>query len=102
LSFVHGTLFYDTVGDLRFALDPRPEDHEGLCHHGNRPTEKDVRTLNKHLQNIFEEGEQDPEATIRKFRIVRREGNREVGRLIENYSLDAIEKARLLGIDDAP
>jgi len=52
--------------------------------------DKDVRTINEHLQNIFEEGELDPEATIRKFRIVRREGNREVGRLIEHYSLDAI------------
>jgi hypothetical protein len=31
-----------------------------------------------------------PEATIWKFRIVRREGTREVGRLIEHYSLDAI------------
>jgi len=52
--------------------------------------DKDVRTINEHLQNIFEEGELGPEATIRKFRIVRREGNREVGRLIEHYSLDAI------------
>jgi hypothetical protein len=52
--------------------------------------EKDVRTINEHLQNIFEEGELDPAATIRKFRIVRQEGNREVGRLIEHYSLDAI------------
>lgn len=51
---------------------------------------KDVRTINEHLQNIFEEGELEPEATIRKFRIVRQEGNREVGRLIEHYSLDAI------------
>ena len=52
--------------------------------------DKDVRTINEHLQNLFEEGELDPEATIRKFRIVRREGDREVTRLIEHYSLDAI------------
>src|SRR5271157_167269 len=52
--------------------------------------EKDVRTINEHLQNIYEEGELDPEASIRKFRIVRREGNREAGRLIEHYSLDAV------------
>src|SRR3954453_20037472 len=36
--------------------------------------QKDVRTINEHLQNLFEEGELDPEATIRKFRIVRQEG----------------------------
>jgi hypothetical protein len=51
---------------------------------------KDVRTINEHLQNLFEEGELDPGATIRKFRIVRREGQREVARLIEHYSLEAI------------
>ena len=36
--------------------------------------QKDVRTVNEHLKNIFEEGELDPGATIRKFRIVRRRG----------------------------
>ncbi|MEZ4376548.1 MAG: virulence RhuM family protein, partial [Polyangiaceae bacterium] len=51
---------------------------------------KDVRTIHEHLKNIFEEGELEPEATIRKFRIVRSEGNREVSREIEHYSLEAI------------
>lgn len=49
-----------------------------------------VPTVNEHLKNIFEEAELAPEATIRKFRIVRREGQREVSRLIEHYNLDAI------------
>ncbi|MCR4303633.1 MAG: hypothetical protein NUV63_05325 [Gallionella sp.] len=35
--------------------------------------QKDVRTINEHLVNIFEEGELRREATIRKFRIVRQE-----------------------------
>jgi hypothetical protein len=52
--------------------------------------DKDVRTINEHLANIFEEGELGREATIRKFRIVRIEGKREVAREIEHYSLDAI------------
>lgn len=52
--------------------------------------QKDVRTVNEHLRNIFDEGELNPEATIRKFRIVRREGARDVARLIEHYNLDAI------------
>jgi hypothetical protein len=38
----------------------------------------------------IEEAELDPAATIRRFRIVRREGKREVARDIEHYSLDAI------------
>ena len=52
--------------------------------------QKDVRTINEHLQHIFEEGELDPGATIRKFRIVRREAARNVAREIEHYNLDAI------------
>jgi hypothetical protein len=48
--------------------------------------QKDVRTINEHLQNIYDEGEIDPEATIRKFRIVRREGTRTVARKVEHYS----------------
>lgn len=52
--------------------------------------QKDVRTVNEHLQNIFAEGELDPAATIRSFRIVRREGSREVARPIEHYRLEAI------------
>jgi hypothetical protein len=47
-------------------------------------------TVNEHLKNIYDEQELDPGATIRKFRIVRREGKREVAREIEHYSLDAI------------
>jgi hypothetical protein len=52
--------------------------------------QKDVRTINEHLKSIYSDGELTPEATIRKFRIVRREGKREVPRQIEHYSLDAI------------
>lgn len=52
--------------------------------------QKDVRTINEHIQNIFEEGELDPGATIRKFRIVQTEGRREVSRLIDHYNLDVI------------
>lgn len=52
--------------------------------------QKDVRTINEHLVNIFEEGELSREATIRKFRIVRLEGTREVVREVEHYSLPAI------------
>lgn len=49
-----------------------------------------VRTINEHLKNIFEADELLPEATIRNFRIVQKEGNRDVTRGIDYYSLDAI------------
>jgi hypothetical protein len=50
----------------------------------------DVRTINEHLKTIYEQGEVEPEATIRKFRIVQKEGNREVTRTVDFYNLDAI------------
>jgi len=52
--------------------------------------QKDVRTINEHLVNIFDEGELRREATIRKFRIVRLEGSRQVAREVEHYRLEAI------------
>lgn len=50
----------------------------------------DVRTVNEHLRNIFTSGELDAEPTIRKLRIVQREGARDVTRSVEHYNLDAI------------
>lgn len=50
----------------------------------------DVRTVNEHLKNIYGSGEIEPEATIRKFRIVQTEGHREVERNVDFYNLDAI------------
>lgn len=50
----------------------------------------DVRTISEHLKNIYNSGELERGATIRKFRIVQQEGSREVLRTIEHYNLDAI------------
>ncbi len=52
--------------------------------------QKDVRTINEHVQNVYQEGELGPEATIRKFRIVQTEGERQVTREVDFYNLDAI------------
>jgi len=52
--------------------------------------QKDVRTINEHIQNIYEEGELAPETTIRKFRIVQTEGKREVERGVDFFNLDVI------------
>ena len=51
---------------------------------------KDLRTISEHVGNVYEEGELGREATIRKFRIVRQEGNRQVRRAIDHYNLDVI------------
>jgi len=52
--------------------------------------QKDVRTINEHIKNIYTEGELSPEATIRKFRIVQSEGPRAVSRDVDFYNLEAI------------
>ena len=52
--------------------------------------EVSVKTTSEHLQNVYEEGELQPERTIRKLRIVQREGARDVTRSVEHYNLDAI------------
>ncbi len=49
-----------------------------------------VPAINKHLNNIFEEGELKKEATISKMEIVQTEGNRTVNRSTTFYNLDAI------------
>jgi hypothetical protein len=51
---------------------------------------RSTKTINEHLKNLYAEEELTAEATIRKFRIVRIEGSREVVRHIEHYNLEAI------------
>ena len=47
-------------------------------------------TISEHITNIFESGELEKEATVRKFRTVQKEGEREVTRNLEYYNLDVI------------
>lgn len=46
--------------------------------------------ISEHLKHIFDSGELVREATVRKFRTVRQEGNRNVTRSIEFFNLDVI------------
>jgi hypothetical protein len=50
----------------------------------------EVNTISYHLKEIFRSGELFEEPTIRKIRIVQKEGNRNVTRDVDYYSLDAI------------
>src|SRR3989344_4740759 len=50
----------------------------------------EVNTINYHLKEIFDSHELDEMATIRKFRIVQQEGERDVEREQIFYNLDAI------------
>ena len=50
----------------------------------------DVRTINYHIQKVFEDSELEENATIRNFRIVQNEGARQVSRDIAHYNLQMI------------
>ena len=47
-------------------------------------------TISEHIKAIFEEEELNPISTVRNYRTVQKEGNREVERDIEYYNLDMI------------
>ena len=47
--------------------------------------DKDTRTINEHIKTIYKEEELTEISTIRNFRIVQKEGNREVER-VEKYN----------------
>ncbi|HSI91711.1 MAG TPA: virulence RhuM family protein [Adhaeribacter sp.] len=50
----------------------------------------ETNTITYHLGEIYKTGELEAEATTRKIRVVRPEGNRQVTRNIDFYNLDAI------------
>lgn len=52
--------------------------------------EVEVNTVNYHIKEVLNSGEQNENSTIRKFRIVQKEGNRSVERELDFYNLDMI------------
>ncbi|MGE0793598.1 MAG: virulence RhuM family protein [Candidatus Woesearchaeota archaeon] len=50
----------------------------------------DISTINEHIKNIYKTHELVESSTIGKFRIVQKEGTRDVKRNIEFYNLDVI------------
>jgi hypothetical protein len=51
---------------------------------------RDVKTIGKHINNVFLEGELNEKGTVAKFATVQLEGNRKIEREIEYYNLDVI------------
>jgi len=51
---------------------------------------RDVKTIGKHINNVFKEKEVEKFSTVANFAIVQKEGDREVLRDIEHYNLDVI------------
>ena len=71
-----------TVGDNEESIEVRYEDENIWL------TQRmmaalygvDVRTINDHIKKIYDDSELEERATIRKFRIVQKEGSRSVNR----------------------
>jgi hypothetical protein len=51
---------------------------------------RDVKTIGKHINNVFSEGELDENTTVANFATVQNEGGRMVERQVEHYNLDVI------------
>ncbi len=83
-------IYYDADNSVEVRLDAERETVWLTQKQMSDLFGKDVRTVNEHVQNIYEEEELTRDPTIRKFRIVRREGSREVSREVEHYNLDVI------------
>lgn len=84
--------FVASVGDNAGSIEMRYED-ENIWLTQRMMAELygvDVRTINYHIAGIFEDSELEEGATVRKFRIVQSEGNRQVNREVNYYNLQMI------------
>ncbi|MEY2918210.1 MAG: hypothetical protein RIS73_1924 [Bacteroidota bacterium] len=52
--------------------------------------DRDIKTIGKHINNVFDEGELEQISTVAKFATVQKEGKRSIEREIEFYNLDVI------------
>ena len=50
----------------------------------------ELNTINYHIKKIYEDNELDEDSTIRNFRIVQKEGVRDVSRNVAHYNLQMI------------
>lgn len=51
---------------------------------------RDVKTIGKHINNVYSEGELIKDSTVANFATVQMEGGRIIERQIEHYNLDVI------------
>lgn len=52
--------------------------------------QRNKSTISRHIKNVFEDGELDPDSTVAFFATVQNEGNRSVERNLAYYNLDMI------------
>lgn len=84
--------FVAATGDDKDAIEVRYEDENIWL------TQKmlsslynvEINTINYHIKKIYNDSELTEDSTIRKFRIVQKEGSREVARDVVHYNLQMI------------
>ena len=84
--------FVSAIGDQPQSVELRYED-ENIWLTQRLMAElygSDVRTINDHIQKVYNDHELEEGATIRNFRIVQTEGTRQVTREVKHYSLQMI------------
>jgi len=84
-------LVYETE-DGQVKIDVRLEDETVWLtqQHMVELFQSSQQNVSHHVRSIYEEGELAPESTHKKYLSVRREGNRDVKRLLDYYNLDMI------------
>ena len=84
--------FVAATGDSSESIEMRYEDENIWLTQKMMATlyDVDVRTINDHIQKIYEDGELQEDTTIRNFRIVQTEGSRQVSRQVKHYNLQMI------------
>ena len=84
-------LLYDNGGEKEFVSVVFQDETFWLTQNGMAELfDCTPENIIQHLKNIYAEEELLPEATAKKFLVVRKEGTRNVRREIEHYNLDAI------------
>ena len=81
-----------SVGEQEDSIEMRYEDENIWLTQKMMATLYDVAlpTINEHIKKIYADSELEKTATIRKFRIVQTEGNRQVQRETNHYNLQMI------------
>jgi hypothetical protein len=84
--------FIAATGDTRQSFEMRYEDENIWLTQKMMAMLYDVSVaaINQHIKNIFDDHELEPEATNKKYLIVQTEGERQVSRQIDHYSLQMI------------
>lgn len=84
--------FIAASGDDKESIEVRYEDENIWLTQKMLSTlyKVETNTINYHIKKIYSDNELNENSTIRKFRIVQKEGNRNVSRDVVHYNLQMI------------